>query len=356
MENKSAISMLDYIKSVKDSAIYEHMSVEIDKAIEFLSSKDLLENFSEFEQMVYGFKNIPKIFFLSILLASTDNQQKYLREILKVALNEKDMPVNTKYFLLYQCANIILDNKTLDKIETKKIMLDLYFHIYGDYKAKFSSYLDFIPKEQRNEKLIFIFTPQILSLDMTHTKAAIESAYYLKKIGYDVVLINTTELLSQGAAIPFYANMLPEINHELKQQKSIKYLDEDIPYFQCSEYMPNVHEIELILNITKEHKPFLALNLGFYSVTADLCSNIVSVASISTIESQLPATFSKFHLSSKTIDENDKNLASLYGFSEENFIPYLFAPMFSKKDKKSDNYKKSIEQLIEKITSSSLFK
>lgn len=354
MENKPVLSLLDFVKSLKNTEIYPHMDKEIDAVVEFLSLKDLTENFSEFEKLVYSFKNIPKVYFLSILLSVTDVKQKHLSDILRIVVNEEDMPINTKYFLLYQCANFIFNDESLKSDEIKKQIWDIYFQIYSDYKAKFSPYLEFIPKEQRNEKLIFIFVPQILSLDIKHTKSALDTAYWLKKLGYEVIVINTTELLSQSGAIPFYASMIPDIDRELKKQNSIEYLGENIPYFQCSEFMPNIQEIEMILNIVKEHKPFMALTLGFYNVTADLCSNIIPVAGISTLPLQMPTTLSQFHVTDKKVEKSDLEFVSLFGFGEENVISHFFEPMFG--DEKTSDMEQSIKTLIEEISQNPLFK
>ena len=56
----------------------------------------------------------------------------------------------------------------------------------------------------------------------------------------------------------------------------------DIPFYQPSVNMPNESECINIVNMVKKYKPYLIFNIGGYSITADLCSQIVPVATIST--------------------------------------------------------------------------
>lgn len=295
----------------------------------FITQQDILGKqllFLELDRFANKLPAKERIFFLSLLI-NLDPQVKYFNEILEIALEEDEIEANTKYFILYQCAAIGFTNLKLHDERTTDLILSLYSKIYDTYLKKIESAVFFIEKEKRNKKLIIVMIAQFLSLNHGSTKTAIDKCLSLQKLGYEVLLINTCELLSQQNAIPFYGLIQPNINIELQLSNSIQFDEYIIPFYQSSN-MPNLDEIINMLLIISEYKPYMILNIGSFNLTADLCSNFVPVATVATVPSSLPTTKAQFHIIGREIISSDIEHLEKYGFDKRSIISSKFTFTF----------------------------
>ena len=292
-------------------------------------TKDKENLFSEIEQYADTLNNNSKIFYLSLLLFFNPNP-KYTNKILKECLSNNTIEIETKYFILYQIIAIGFPNPKIVNAETNLLKKELYFRIIQQYKELLGNSLNPIPQEQRNEKLIFLVTAQFLSLNHGPTKTALDRCETLQNLGYEVILINTAELLSHHKAIPFFDMRQGNYLEEYSNTNSINYYEKNIPFFQCSNSMPNINEMVNIFLIINEYKPQMILSIGSYNVTADLASALVPVGMIATVPSNLPITACQFHITGKQITEQDINNVKQFGFSKKNLIQSRFTSSFKK--------------------------
>lgn len=323
----------------KNTTYYSEIDAQVNEIIKdfqyYISTKTPRkkdECFEIFENIIYSFNFVPQVYFLSLLINISSNK-KYYKKLYQITLEDNTLSINTSYFLLYQLSAINFKNISISDDLTYHLNIRLYKKVYENYKNKLTNILTYIPKEKRKENLIFIFTSQFLQLNHAPTKSVIDRAYNLKKLGKDVIIINTTELLSQENKIPFFNASIPTIIKEYEQLNSFDYLDERIPYFQCSN-MPSLEGIINIISIVEEYKPSMAFSLGSFNLTADICSNLIPIATISTVFSTFPTTFSQFLITGKQITKNDIERLSPYGFNKDNLISHLFTSSFKPQTKK----------------------
>ncbi len=338
-EKNNSAHILQILQSITSLSLerqnflkYSMILKEINMMIDFLTKSSSSPSLEMIEEKIGLFQPQARIFFLTLLL-KTQKKTKYYNEALRVSLSSA-LSKNAKYYLWYQLASVGFTNTTIGDKETKTLSWDSYKQIYNEFKTELSNSLKFIPKEERNKKLIVFITAQFLSLNHAPTKSVLDRAYYVKKLGYEPFIINTADILSQAGAIPTYNPVTPNIAEAFDGTMTMRYLDEDIPYFQCSKNMPNIQEMTMVITIINEYKPWIIFNIGSSNITADICSNIVPVGTISTVFSYLPVTFSQFHITGRPISQDDIDFASLYGFEKDNLIHNLFTSSFKPQTKK----------------------
>lgn len=358
MKNKQHFNKNDLIKILENILIclqkesnYYLVEKEVEPFVEDLSnyifsfeSKIQKDIFLEIETISSTLGVDLKLYFLTIL-NKIDPKPRYFDKILQIAIEEDEICIESKFFILFQCISITATNQDVFSKKTRKLFFDLYLKVYTNYKSRTIQQNSMISKDNRNKKLIFIFIGQYLSLNHGPTKSATDRAYYLKKLGYEVIIINTTEVLSQVGLLPYFGLSARNEISEYSSLNSISYLDEEIPYFQ-SLNMPNIEGVNTIINIVKEYKPYLILSLGSCILTADLCSNIIPVATISTNFSSLPITSSQFHITGREISNEDIKFVNNYGFDKRNLLQHLFTVSF--KPQKNSFTKKDFNLPLDK--------
>jgi hypothetical protein len=220
--------------------------------------------------------------------------------------NDQSLTPNTKYFLFWQYLRLDFIKPLENKIN-QEYLWSLYKNIYNNYKNFFSNF-KFICKEERNENLIFLFTGQFLGELHAPTKLLLERAYHLKKnFNKEILIINTSELLTKKAEIPFYENTFANKIDSYSNINQISYRDIEIPFYQSNIDMPDENEILNILSIVQEYKPYFILNIGSGNLTADLCSNLVTTVSFPTT-SDLAISESQIHIHRSELTNKDFDL------------------------------------------------
>jgi hypothetical protein len=306
-----------------------HPDGDVEKLRLFISEQDTLGQqllFLELDRFTYALPVFPKIFFLSLLL-SLNPKPEYFNQLLKIASNEDTIEVTTKYFILYQCISIGFTTTKVKDEKTSSLFMALYYKIYDVYFEQLKSAFTFIPKEKREKKLIFVMIAQFTNLNHGPTKTALDRCTSLQELGYEVLLINTCEFLSSVGLIPFYGLVQANVNKELQSYNSVDFNNHVVPYYQASN-MPSLEGIINILLIVQEYKPYMIFNIGSYNLTADLCSNFVPVATVTTVPSSLPTTKSQFHITGREIKTSDIEHMKKYGFGKENLISSTFTFTF----------------------------
>lgn len=247
-------------------------------------------------------KNYLNSFLVNLNFFSSDMFNSLINDI----TNDQSLTPNTKYFLFWQYLRLDFIKPLENKIN-QEYLWDLYKNIYNNYKNLFSNF-KFICKEERNENLIFLFTGQFLGELHAPTKLLLERAYHLKKdFNKEILIINTSELLTKKAEIPFYENTFANKIDSYSNINQISYRDIEIPFYQSNIDMPDENEILNILSIVQEYKPYFILNIGSGNLTADLCSNLVTTVSFPTT-SNLAISESQIHIHRSELTKKDFDL------------------------------------------------
>lgn len=227
------------------------------------------------------------------------------------------LTLENKYFLFWQYTRINF-TKSLDKQVSQEIFWAFYKNIYTEYKKVFEK-IEFIPKEKRNKNLIFLFTSQFLGEAHAPTKNFLDVAYNLiKNFNKEVLIINTIEGLTNRGAIPFYNQIIANKVTQYTNTNQIPYKGINIPFYQCSNDMPNNNDILNILLIVQEYKPYFILSLSTI-LTADLASNLITTATFPT-SSNLTISQSQIHIKAGETNEKEKELLKFLNIDSESII------------------------------------
>jgi glycosyltransferase involved in cell wall biosynthesis len=324
-----AIQLISELAKSKNNFVhsYQHIQKYFDylrSAI--LSSGYFTKNFyvKAFELLSRSFDVYVEVFILSFLISIVPDS-KYYNRIYSILIGNHQIGRDEKYFYLYQCIRLGFVNSGLGDSETAILQRKLYRDIYNSFKKEIDGRYKFIPKEDRDENFIIVLTGQFLGLNHAPTKTALDRCYSLiKHLGKKVMLINTKELLTAKGLSPFYNLVTGNQVKEFEKIRYIKYKDIEIPFYQTPFQMPHMEEIIRIIEVINHLKPYFIINIGGGSITADLCSQIVPVATISTVFSGLPLSEGQMYVIGRKINENDVKLLNEFGFSEENVIESVF--------------------------------
>lgn len=269
-------------------------------------------------RIVRQLDNEKQIYINSILLGIKQTSN-YLIEILKIALYDDTMDINTKYYILYQCTHLKFTNGNLNDDEVESLLRELYNSIFDQFKSIIGADLEFITQAQRNEKLIFVFTPQFLGLNHAPTRRVLDRCVNLLHLGYEVILINTAEALSTVKHIKIYSAMSGNYLPQYSNINSVDYDGYKIPFYQSAQNTPNSLEILSILGIVKEYKPHMIFAFGNYNIVSDMASLMVPVANVP-FATSLPVTRATFNIKMGLVEDKDYEILKKFNIPEESLI------------------------------------
>lgn len=248
-----------------------------------------------------------KVYTMSFMI-KVFRDKKYVKEILKLILEEKEFSINTKYFLLYQIKNTIFSKVIEKDDEVRNLIHNIYKEVF-DYYNKRTKNHNFIYKMDRDNQVIFVMISQFLDLNNGPTKTVLDRIYVLsKKLKKKVVLLNTRECLSTNDVIPIYKIDQANFIEEYRDCKKITYKDVEIEFYQSQYATPNINEYNYILDMIFELKPYMIFGIGEMVLSCDLCSKIVPTISIP-LGNELQESCSTFKATySDNIEYNDKSI------------------------------------------------
>jgi UDP-N-acetylglucosamine:LPS N-acetylglucosamine transferase len=287
-----AFGVKNFINSVKEifedknefSKYYDRICDKAIKANEYIINSDE-KNKKEIEKLfanTFDSRDILYKIYMGSFLINTFKSKEYGDNFINEVLESREIDKNHKFFIMYQLISKgFTDIKIGSSLDGNK-MDKLYDNIFDEFKSSVGE-LKFIPKEERNENLVVVFISQFLRLEHGPTKTVLDRCYSLSKhLNKKVILINTKELITSKGMIPMYNLNQGNIIDEYSNANNLEYKDINISYYQPKCIMPDENECRNILDFIKKEKPYLLLNIGGYSITADLAAQIVPMATIST--------------------------------------------------------------------------
>lgn len=257
--------------------------------------------------------------YLNSFLANLNSfSSKMINSIVNEITNDNLISPTTKYFLFWQYLRLDF-TRPLERKINQEYLWNLYKNIYTNYINIFSA-LEFIPKEKRNENLIFIFTGQFLGELHAPTKLLLERAYHLKKdFKKEVLIINSAEFMTEIGTIPFFEIYTPNKIESYSNVNQISYKDIEIPFYQSAVDMPNEDEIRNILSIVQEYKPYIIINIGSGNLIGDLCSNLITTVSLPTT-SNIAISEAQIHINRTKLSFYNKTLCKNLNIKNESII------------------------------------
>ncbi len=285
--------------------------VNIDKLIEELES---IENCDTEYKKAY----------LYSLLLKISKDKVYAEKLIDLMLENDSFGLETKYYIYNQIkTRIFLGEFDID-IYFKAKLQKYFDSIIDGYKKSLSKKLQYISKESRNKKFVIMITDQFIGEGHGPTKSAMGRCRALQKMGMEVLLINTAEMLSAVGSIPIYGDYIGSYNPEYLKYEAIQWRDVQVAYFQCDNNMPNLEVVEYLLDVIERLKPYFIVNIGGDSIVASLAGNIVPTLAVSMQLSEIRVSGGTCYTFGKKLTEIDKKYLELIDKREEWIIEHRF--------------------------------
>lgn len=193
----------------------------------------------------------------------------------------------------------------------------------------------YIPVEQRNKDLVFVFSGQIMGLGHAPTKTLLDRCYVLQKILHKkVYIVNTAMFMPVKGMAPFYDLQEGYYESELQSWNQIRYKDEEFEFFQCENKMPDLDIMQQLLNKVRELKPYYLLHIGGNDICADLCGRLVPQITSSTVFSRVATSCGEYQIVDKNLTEDDVELLQILGVEPRNVKRTMFTFSFKEQSNK----------------------
>lgn len=267
-------------------------------------------------------------FIMSFLLYATKSKNVY-RMLIKHCIADKEIHKESKFFLYYQFVRVNYVNPEMVDYSIENLMDDLYSEIYHLYYAEVAESYAIIPKEERNQNLVVVFTSQVLPGTHAPTRILLDRCKILEEVlNKKVYIINTAEFLTGYGTIKFFYGATGNYLAELCGNEYFYHEDKQYAFFQCPREMPQVSLIQQILEVVKEEKPYFILTIGGNSIVSDICSNVIPTLTISTVPSEKAMTRGQFQAIGRKISESDYQWMEKHGYLKEHMIEGVFTSRF----------------------------
>lgn len=290
---------------------------EVDEEERRESCRYIFDNYDEFHELI-------KI-YLDSFLAYQFGEEYYTMRMLKLVMRSRFLTMENRMYVYYQMVSYGFHVAGMLGPKTNKMLRELYVRLYEYYVQEMGVKRDVVPVGKRNPKVAVVLISQFLNENHGPTKTILDRCYALaKKRGMEPVIINTAELVNKKGGIPIFGSFLGNYNEKLKDCGAISYKGFQFPFGQCSDMMPNIPEMQTVLNTVKQFNPYCIFHVGGASFTADICSNYYPLINIATVPSGIAATQGQFQLTGKTITEDDIAYVKQYGLSENHLQHCLF--------------------------------
>lgn len=265
------------------------------------------------------------VWWYSVLLNIKHDEKIFEEFILYVRKNRNAYSANTKYFLFYQMKSMYFRFAELSSEKVQKELLAFFEEIVEDFSKEITVPLERIPLEERNPEKALIITEQFIAIQNGPTKTALDRCKCLmEKMNKQVLLLNTTEILSQLGRIPFY-NAIEGSYDELKKNETYQEWKQTIiPYFQCDHCMPETNRLDMLLREIRVMAPQIVVSIGGSGMLCNLVNKMIPVVTVGLCPSDLEFTTCKYQTLGRKITEKDRRILDTIGYTEQNVIESIF--------------------------------
>ncbi len=304
-ENVESMCKKDYLK------FFNEINELLEKFSEWylsLPCEQQLQAADKMEQMGKEAGKSIKYLIFTFLLKMT-KKKKYCKAIYEMAMDDKELTKENKYFIYYQLSGENFQNTGPIDMELKILIYQFYHQVYSEYFWQFKEELRELPQESRNSDVVIVFISQFLTMEHGPTKTALDRCYVLAKtLKKKVWLINTAEFMSSVGYFPIFRGSMANYRQDWCEKTEIEYKGEVFHFFQCVNYMPNDGEIKNIIHFVKKVSPWRIFHIGGGSMVMDLCDKLVPGMVVNTVHSHLSCTESAYQLIGRKLTQEDEQL------------------------------------------------
>lgn len=254
--------------------------------------------------------------------------EKLLKEVLKAEYN--DVGEYSKLSHFEQISTAVFQHPQLGTAGVELLLAKLYKELVAVFMQCFSlEGRNYIPIEERNKSLVFVFINQVLGMNHAPTKTLLDRCYVLKKIlGKEVYIVNTAMMIPAKGQAPFYGLVNASYNPEFTRCNELEFRGEHFRFHQCSSNMPDLEEIANLICLVIREKPYYLLDIGGADICADLCGLFTPQITISTVFSKIAMSCGEYQIVDKELNEDDCNKLKILGVEPEKVIRTMFTFSF----------------------------
>ena len=275
-----------------DCATYFEKYPEIDTTLEHLGRQfDQMEpavRAHMLDSLEVAVENVPdwmKIHFLSFCMAQKRDPhitEKLLDTVL--AADYSEVGEYNKLSHYWQITRAVFTDGTLKSSEVERKLTGLYHTLFEAFSTAVGvTKRCYIPRKERNQNLVIVFSPQVLGLGHAPTKTLLDRSYVLKTFLHkEVMIVNTAMYMTKKGRAPFYHMQEAEYAAELSELSSLEFKGETFSYMQCPEDMPDLQVIASLVQLIRDRRPDYIIGIGGNDICADICGRIVPQITVST--------------------------------------------------------------------------
>lgn len=131
------------------------------------------------------------------------------------------------------------------------------------------------PISLRNKNNVVIITNQFLGNEHAPTRNVLDYSRNLKKMGKEVMIINSVDIL-----FPLYDPFKAKPVEIYRTLNYIEFENEKYPFYQSKSDMPNIQDVQRIIDLVEAFNPEFVIAVGDSTLTSDVCSNFIDVITI----------------------------------------------------------------------------
>ena len=321
-----------------DCATYFEKYPEIDTTLEHLGRQfDQMEpavRAHMLDSLEVAVENVPdwmKIHFLSFCMAQ--KRDPYITEKLLdtvLAADYSEVGEYNKLSHYWQITRAVFTDGTLKSSEVERKLTGLYHTLFEAFSTAVGvTERCYIPRKERNQNLVIVFSPQVLGLGHAPTKTLLDRSYVLKTFLHkEVMIVNTAMYMTKKGRAPFYHMQEAEYAAELSELSSLEFKGETFSYMQCPEDMPDLQVIASLVQLIRDRRPDYIIGIGGNDICADICGRIVPQITVSTVFSGIATSCGEWQMVGKrTLSGTDEMRLQELGVQKEcvKCVPFTFS-------------------------------
>lgn len=308
-----------------------------------LEEREREEELEELERQVRKVPTWVKIHILSFCMkVSADSRWviTLLEEVL--AADYEVVGEYNKLSHYWQTTSYIFTNPKSDSPKARKMLAQLYYIL----KQSFCDALgikkrEYIPLEDRNKELVFVFSGQVQGMLHAPTKTLLDRCYVLQKyLHKKVYIVNTAMVMPQKGQAPFFELQNTGYDENLLQLGGVQYQEEVFSFFQCENKMPDLEIMQFLLEKIRDLKPCCLIHIGGNDICADLCGMLVPQITISTVFSKIAISGGEYQMVDRALTEEDLDVLQILKVQSEKVKRTMFT--FSFKEQEHHYFRKDL--------------
>ncbi|MBO5523873.1 MAG: glycosyltransferase, partial [Roseburia sp.] len=267
-------------------------------------------------EQVRGAKGWVKIHILSFCMKVSGNAG-FAEELLDTVLGADTGEVGeyNKLSHFWQMSTTFFVNRDLQSPRVEEKMAELYRQLFLAFAGALGlKDRNYIPWQEREHNLVFVFTSQVLGMEHAPTKTLLDRCYVLKKFLHkEVFIINTAMQVPSKGQAPFYGLVNAEYADVLSGLEELEFKGERFGFYQCENKMPDLELMAECIRMVKRRKPEFLLMIGGSDICADLCGLFVPQITVSTVFSKIATSCGEYQIVDKELNETDRKVLSILG-------------------------------------------